>query len=113
MNIRHMVLGIALLCMTACGERIVPAPKAGDVYYIPATEWRIVSEQDMRKIYIDAGMPLQDAQELQGFVGTVGGKSVIYTTTPDRVDGVVTTTLGHEVMHLTLGAYHSVSKKGK
>ena len=55
-----------LLILTACAEPIAPQPKAGDTHELPPMEWRIVSDAELRKVYADAGMPLEDHQEPQG-----------------------------------------------
>lgn len=96
-----------ILLLAGCGERIAPAPQPGDVHALPPIEWRIVSELELRRVYADAGMPLERGQKLHGFVGTQSGRTVIYTTAPRTVDDQVATTLGHEVMHVALGRYHS------
>ena len=99
----------ALICLTAlataaCGEKM-EAP--ADAYVVPAFEWRIRSNDQLREIYANSGMPLRDGHKLHGFVGTApDGRHVIYTTRPRTVDDQVACTLGHEVMHLALGDYH-------
>lgn len=103
MNIRPVVM-LCALAATACGER-VSAP--ADEYPVPALEWRIRSSDQLRAIYANSGMRIEDSQRLHGFVGTApDGRHVIYTTRPRTVDDQVACTLGHEVMHLALGDYH-------
>lgn len=97
---------IAVAMLAACGERVQNAPQPGDNIQLPPMEWRIVSEPEMRRVYADAGMPLERGQKLHGFVGTQSGRAVIYTTAPSTVDDQVATTLGHEIMHVALGSYH-------
>lgn len=92
--------------LAACGERIQPPPAAGTVHSLPPIEWRIVDRAELERIYREAGMPLDERQSLRGFVGTQGGRTVIYTLPPRAVDDDVATTLGHEVMHVALGDYH-------
>lgn len=98
---------ILILLLTGCGERVTPTPHPGDVHALPLIEWRIVSEPELRRVYADAGMPLERGQKLHGFVGTQSGRTVIYTTAPRTVDDQIATTLGHEVMHVALGSYHA------
>lgn len=94
----------ATLLLSACAEKI-EAPAAA--YDVPAFEWRIRTNEQLRAIYANSGMTLQDGQRLHGFVGTApDGQHVIYTTRPRTVDDQVACTLGHEVMHLALGDYH-------
>ena len=100
-----------LLILTACGAPITPQPKAGDTHELPPIEWRIVSDTELRKVYAEAGMPLDDKQVLKGFVGKQGGKVVIYTPPPRYVDDDVITSLGHEVAHVALGDYHNKPKE--
>lgn len=96
-------IGVALL-LSACAEKI-EAP--ADAYEIPPFEWRIRTNEQLRAIYANSGMPLRDGHKLHGFVGTdAAGRHVIYTTRPRTVDDAVACTLGHEVMHLALGDYH-------
>lgn len=96
---------LALLLLTACADRVDPAPQPGEVHALNV-EWRIVTEQEMRRLYVDAGMPLQDGDKLHGFAGRQGGVDVVYTLPPRRVDDSAVCTLGHEIMHITHGDYH-------
>lgn len=94
---------IAALALAGCAERIEPPP-AG-VYSLSA-DWHVVSEAELRRVYADAGMPLDKGQKLHGFVGVRNGRNVIYTTGPRHVDDAATCTLGHEFLHIALGSYH-------
>lgn len=98
---------LLLLLLTACtGERIDQSPQPGSTIQLPPMEWRVVSEDELRRVYVEAGMPLTDGQKLHGFAGMQGGKTVIYTMPPRRVDDQATLTLGHEVLHVAIGDYH-------
>ncbi len=96
----------AMLLLSACADRIEPQPAAGDIYQLPPMEWRIVDRAELERIYRDAGMPLIEQQRLHGFVARQGDKIVIFTLPPRSVDDDVTTTLGHEVIHVAIGDYH-------
>lgn len=100
------ILILATLLLTACSERIDPAPAAGEFHAL-AVEWRIVDRDALEATYRAAGMELGDRQSLRGFAGTLpDGRAVVYTLPPQRVDDDATCTLGHEVMHVALGSYH-------
>lgn len=105
---RRLLILAAALLLSACDGRepIKAAPKAGDVYRVAEFDWHVVSERELRQLYTDNDMPLKDGEQIQGFIGNQGGRVVIYTTPPKRVDDAATTTLGHEVMHAALGNYH-------
>ena len=94
----------AAALLPGCAEKI-DAP--ADAYAVPAFEWRIRTNEQLRATYANSGMQLRDDQRLHGFVGIApDGRQVVYTTRPKRVDDAVACTLGHEVMHLALGDYH-------
>lgn len=95
-----------LLASCTGGEKITSAPAAGDVIQLPEIEWRVVDRAELERVYLAAGMPLTAGQELQGFAAKQGGRTIIYTLPPARVDDAATLTLGHEVLHVALGAYH-------
>lgn len=98
---------VLLLVLTACGEKISSAPQPGDRVHLPAIEWRVVDRQGLLHAYQASGMQLTTRQQLEGFAGiTPDGRHVVYTLPPRTVDDAVTCTLGHEVMHVALGAYH-------
>lgn len=98
---------IPMLAMSACGgAQIEGAPKAGDVIDVPGFQWRVVDQRTMDKAYSDAGIDAKGGI-LHGFAGrTMDGRAVIYTLPPKHVNDDVTMTLGHEVLHIPLGAYH-------
>lgn len=97
----------ALLLLTACGERVANAPQPGTRVQLPAIEWRVVDRQGLLHAYQASGMELVPGQRLEGFAGIDSdGRHVVYTMAPRTVDDSATCTLGHEVMHVALGAYH-------
>lgn len=99
---------LLLICLllTACGERIDPAPQPGERHQI-AVEWRVVDRPALEQVYRDAGMPLGERDRLHGFAGRLpDGRAVVYTLPPERVDDAATCTLGHEILHITHGDYH-------
>ena len=101
------LLLIAVLLLAGCVEKIEPAVTPGTVYHLPPIEWRVVSEADLVKIYQMSGQTVAENSELHGFVGTKkDGTYVMYTLAPKTIDDDVTTTVGHEVMHVALGQYH-------
>ena len=103
---KKLCILILSFALTACGEQIVPQPEEGSEYAIPAFTWHVVDTQELRRVYREAGQPIQDGDRLYGFVGKRGNEYVVYTLPPKTVDDSATCTLGHEVMHLALGDYH-------
>ncbi len=99
---------VLLLLLTACsGPSIDNAPRAGDTQQLPPIEWRVVDRAELERAYRAAGMQIPERSELRGFAARLGdGRTVVYTLPPRHVDDDVTTTLGHEVMHVALGEYH-------
>lgn len=98
---------VLLLVLTACGEKISSAPQPGDRVHLPAIEWRVVDRQGLLHAYQANGQMLMPGQQLEGFAGiTPDGLHVVYTLAPRTVDDAATCTLGHEVLHVALGAYH-------
>lgn len=97
------LLLLAVLALAGCGERVMPEPSG--VYALSA-DWHVVSEDELRRVYADAGMPLRDLDKLHGFVGIRNGRHVIYTTAPRHVNDAATCALGHEFLHIALGDYH-------
>lgn len=84
-------------------ERIA-IPQA--VYQVPAFELHIVTQEEMERVYRNSGMRVPPGHVLEGFTGTAKGKRVVFMTQPQYRDDNVTTTLGHEVLHITHGNYH-------
>lgn len=108
-------LGLIALLLTGCGERITPAPQPGDVHHLPPIELRFVDRQTLEAVYLNSAMEIREVRvgkhrqkdRLTGFVGTRNGRTVLYTLPPKYVDDAMTCTLGHEVLHVPLGSYHS------
>lgn len=73
---------------------------------VPAFEWRIRTQLEIRLLYKRAGKRLHDGQKLEAFTAVEDGKFVVYTVAPKYVDDQATKSFGHEVMHLALGNYH-------
>lgn len=107
---------LAIGSLVACnpqapqGEPIVPEYN-GDLpppksISIPAFDWYIVSDEEMRDIYERSGKVVPNGGILLGFQGNHNGKQVIITPAPKFVDDEATCTLGHEVMHIAFGDYH-------
>lgn len=103
---RYLNLILIALLLTACAERIQPPVQAGEVRQLPPIEWHVVDAIELRKAYVDAGMPITANDRLYGFTGKRGDTVVVYTLPPQRVDDAATLTLGHEVLHVALGDYH-------
>lgn len=109
------LLAFVALLLTGCGERITPAPQPGDVHRLPPIEWRVVDRQTLEAVYRNSDMVIREVRvgkhrkkgQLTGFVGTRDGRTVLYTLPPKYVDDAATCALGHEVLHVPLGAYHS------
>ena len=101
------ILLASVLLLTSCVEKITPSQPEGTVHQIPAIEWRIVSEEELVRVYQLSDKTVPEGAKLHGFIGTKpNGKYVLYTLAPKNVDDDVTTTLGHEVIHSVLGDYH-------
>jgi len=104
MNARLLL--IFLLLAGCSGERINPPPGPGERHAL-SFEWHIVSQEELRRKFREAGGELPDGKELQGFTGPRGdGRPVVYTLPPERLDDQATCTLGHEILHITHGDYH-------
>lgn len=96
----------ALLALTGCAEKIQDAPKAGTTMLVQGFEWRVINEAQMRELHAINGIPIPDGKMPAGMQGYKDGKTIIYTLPPVSVDDDVALTLGHEVMHITMGKYH-------
>lgn len=93
--------------LVGCAQSIEPTPRPGQVYQLPAIEWRVVDRQGLLHAYQSNGMRLEQGQQLEGFAGiTADGRHVVYALPPRTVDDAATCTLGHEVLHVALGKYH-------
>lgn len=102
-----LAFGLAMMgCTPSPSESIVGAPKVGDTIQLPEIEWRIVNRGELERIYRIAGKRLEPNQKLYGFSARQGGKAIIYTLPPRKVDDDPTLILGHEVLHVALGEYH-------
>lgn len=113
-----MVVSVGLLSscdktQASAQEPITAELAEGTIIEIKTFEWRIVSEKELKEIYIASGKELYPGQELKGFSGVdlLTRKAVVYTTSPKYVDDDATTTLGHEVIHLAVGPYHTKKEK--
>lgn len=65
-----------------------------------------MSRAELEAVYRNSGQAVPEGGRLHGFAGYRDGRAVVYTLPPRTVDDAVTCTLGHEVMHIALGAYH-------
>ena len=102
-----MKILLPLLMLTACAAPVDNAPKPGDVIQVPGFEWRVVDKRSLEAAYIDFGMPFNEGDKLDGFMGyTADHRPVVYTLPPTRVNDSATCTLGHEVLHIVKGDYH-------
>lgn len=109
---RKVAASMGILLLAACGEKVINPPAAGTVIHVPAFEWHVMEPKDYIRAYENAGMvgPVRaDLPEgkLLGFAGYLEDGTLVVVTPPPRyVDDEVTTTLGHEVLHLVLGEFH-------
>lgn len=108
-----VALAVALVALTGCsgGEKPTVTVAAGQNVQVPAFEWRVRDRLTLEQQW-DASSGLKrrfDTDRVEGFaaVDPATGRLLVYTLPPQRVDDEVTLTLGHEVMHLALGDYHS------
>jgi hypothetical protein len=107
-----VILACAVL-LVGCGEKVTPefgsiAP--GTNTPVEPIELRIRTNEELQRIYADAGVQIPEGRELRGFIGRDldTGRTVIYLPPPKYVDDDVTCSLGHEVMHAAFGKYHRV-----
>lgn len=119
MKARNVILGMwaalvfAILVGCTGGSPVTPSEKVsvaeGSDIVVPGIVWRIRSQSELKAEYAAAkgGQQLEPLDSLQGF-SALGpdGTVYVYTLPPKNVDDEVTLTLGHEVMHTVLGAYH-------
>ena len=109
-----LVIGFIAGMLPGCesGIQIVPeravSIREGSDIEVPAFTWRIRDDKALREAWErGSGTPLPEGGLLEGFTATdEAGRLLIYTKAPRKVDGGETLTLGHEVMHLSLGNYH-------
>lgn len=107
--IRRIILAALIVALAACAERVTPTTgsvEAGADNQLPPIVWRIRDQAELERIYREAGRTIQQGQQLHGFSARQGDVIVVYTLPPRNVDDQVTTTLGHEVMHVALGDFH-------
>lgn len=106
---RRAALVLVCLLLAACGEKVTNPPAAGTVVHVPAFEWHVMEPRDYIRVYENSGMPSDDLPRgaILGFAGRKEDGTLVVVTPPPRyVDDEVTTTLGHEVLHLVLGEFH-------
>lgn len=106
-----MIWCVLVLLLAGCAEPVAPPPQAGNTHKLPEIEWRIRSQKELLLVYANSGEKLGDKDRLTGFVGKEGGRWVVYTIPPKTVDDEATCTLGHEIMHIALGPYHSTTSR--
>lgn len=100
------LIAILALLLSACTERISPAPQAGDTYSVEFV-WRVVDKNEMARAFKNAGQEMNEGDLLRGFTGHLpDGRQVVYTLPPRHLDDQAVCTLGHEILHITHGDYH-------
>lgn len=99
----------AVALLAACApEQVAGAPAAGDDVPVSGFIWRVRDAETMAAEHRAAtGQQVMPEWNLQGYAGTINGVPMVTTLPPRYVDDDVACTLGHEVMHLALGDYHS------
>lgn len=113
-NIFATAIVVALGCilfLVACTEKIVPeygSIEPGANVSVGPIELRIRSEEELQRIYKQAGKSIPERHELRAFIGRDlnTGRTVLYSPPPQRVDDYVTCSIGHEFMHAAYGSYH-------
>lgn len=76
------------------------------IYKVPAFEYHIVSEAEMKRVY-QANGGIVGGGKVDGFQGRKDdGTIVVFTTRPKFVNDDPTCTLGHEVQHIIWRDYH-------
>lgn len=104
----RVVLLVLTLALAGCGgQSIDNAPQPGENIQLPPIEWRVRDRAGLESAYVNSNMRITKGDRLSGFAGWDGDRAVVYTLPPARVDDAATLTLGHEVMHVALGSYHS------
>ena len=110
-----ILMVVCLHALTGCSQQTPPI--TGRSTHQVAFTWHIVSQEEMSAMYregggvIGGGVPpgskVRRYDQLNGFTAVApDGSQHVFTTQPRSVDDQVTLTLGHEVMHVALGAYH-------
>lgn len=93
---------IVLLFLTGCAEKVQDPPEVGANIDIPAFVWRV---RDPATITQEHGAVA--GHTVMAYVGKTPNGTIVITTPPPRtVDDQVACSLGHEVLHLAIGAYH-------
>lgn len=99
---------LAPLLLTACnvGEKIQNGPITGEDVKLPPITWQIRTSEQLASTREKALGPHQGEVLGLSAVNVDTGEVIVMTTMPKYVDDEVACTLGHEVMHVALGAYH-------
>jgi len=94
-----VVLGLTLL-VSACAS--APSKDGGSV----VVRWHMVSLSEVNEI-CNEGMPAKHRKSVWGGYRRAFDSCVVYTARPDsKEDPQLHDTLGHEVRHCFLGAFH-------
>lgn len=114
--ILFIVFVASLHLLAGCSRQDTPPIVNRSTHQVAFT-WHIVSQEEMSAMYrqgggvlgegVPPGSKVRRYDQLNGFTAvTPDGSYHVFTTPPRSVDDQVTLTLGHEVMHVALGAYH-------
>lgn len=102
-----LVFALAVL-LAACGEKIQGVPDYGTNQTLPPIEIRWRTRAEIERVYAQNGHTLKEGYGLGGLMGyDQNGKAIIYAPIPTNVNDKATCTLGHEVLHVAWGPYHS------